>query len=200
MIGDREDDPTLAILSVDKLGRPVSAPLLAAAHESWKRLRVLAERQGQDGSVVADFLEDTLHRLSSIERRHPQFKDRIGNLEHYVFAVTANRLNRRAAKEAILEFVGTSNDLDSFTGVWDIGWVSKIEKELLLKEIVGYMSARTRLLYNLRTLGFSWNDIAKSLGTTANNVQSQFSQGIAKVRRRVLGKTDSTPARARRAE
>lgn len=96
--------------------------------------------------------------------------------------------------------MGTANDLDSLAGVWDIGWVSRLEKELLLKEIVGYMSTRTRLLYNLRTLGFSWNDIAKSLGTTANNVQSQFSQGIAKVRRRVLGKTDSSAARARRAE
>lgn len=51
MIGDREDDPTLAIQSVDKLGRPVSGELLAAAHQSWKRLVVYAERQRQDGRL-----------------------------------------------------------------------------------------------------------------------------------------------------
>jgi DNA-directed RNA polymerase specialized sigma24 family protein len=201
MIGDREDDPTLAIQSVDKFGRPVSEELLAAAHQSWKRLVLYAERQGQDGSVVADVLEDTVHRLSSLERRHPQFINRIENLEHYVFKATAGRLNRRAAKEAILEYVGTLNDLDSLAGVWDVSWVSRVESELLLKEIVGYMNGRTRLLFNLRTLGFSWKDIAETLGTTANNVQSQFSQGVARVRKRVLGKEDSTAApKPRRAQ
>ena len=187
MISDREDDPTLAIQSVDRLGRPVSEELLAAAHKSWKRLVLYTQRQGLGGSVVANTLEDTLHRLSSLERRHPQFRDRIGNLEHYVFAATTRRLGRRAAREAIVEYVGSLSDMDSRALLLDTSWVSRIERELLLKEVVGYMNERTKLLFNLRTMGFSWNEIARSLGTTANNVQSQFSQGVARVRRRVLG-------------
>jgi DNA-directed RNA polymerase specialized sigma24 family protein len=193
MIGDREDDPTLAILSVDKLGRPVSEDLLAAAHKSWKRLVPYAQRQGQDGSIAANLLEDTIHRLSSLERRHPQFRNRIQNLELYIFVATTHRLDRRAAKESVVEYVGTLNDLDSHVGVRDTTWVFKLEKEMLMKEVVAYMSRRTKLLFSLRTMGFSWNDIARSLGTTANNVQSQFSQGIARVRRRILGHTGLMP-------
>ncbi len=201
MIGDREDDPTLAIQSVDRFGRPISEELLAAAHRSWKRLILYAQRLGQDVSVVANTLEDTLHRLSSLERRHPQFKDRIGNLEHYVYAATTRRLGRRAAREAIVEYVGSLSDMDSQGLLLDTSWVPAIERELLLKEVVGYMNERTRLLFNLQTMGFSWNEIAKSLETTANNVQSQFSQGVARVRRRVLGKERLTAApKPRRSE
>jgi len=61
-----------------------------------------------------------------------------------------------------------------------------------LKEITGYMNVRARHLFSLREMGYSWEEIARNLGTTANNVQSQFSQGVARARRRILGRLHVT--------
>ncbi len=65
MKGDRDDDPTLVIQAVDKLGRPVSEELLDAAHRNWKRVVVYAQQQGQDGAIAAGVLEATIHWLSA---------------------------------------------------------------------------------------------------------------------------------------
>src|SRR6266699_3818765 len=164
MKGNTEDDPALWIQPQDKLGRPIDPRLLTAAQRNWKRVQSYAVRQGQDTSSAAEVLEATVHSLSSLIRRHPHFAERINSLD----------------------------DLSSLQGAHDSSWASRLEKELVLKEITGYMNVRARHLFSLRGMGYSWEEIARNLGTTANNVQSQFSQGVARARRRILGRLHVT--------
>jgi len=193
MKGDREDDPTLIIQPVDKLGRPVSEELLDVARRDWKRVVVYAQQQGQDGAVAAEVLEATIHWLSALSVRHPRFKEKIRSLEQYVFVVTVHRLNRMVAKEALVEYVGSLDDLDSLGGTQDWSWVTRLEDELLLKEAVGYLNKTSRRLFSMRRSGYSWEEIGSSLGTTAKNVRTQFSQGVARARRRMMGKEGTIP-------
>jgi len=192
-----KSDPTLWIPPHDKLGKPIDADLLAAAQQNWRRVIAYAKRLGQDASIAAEELEGAVHSLSSLIERHPRFRERIKNLDDYVFWVAAHRLNRSAAKEPAVKYVGSLDDLNSLRGTQDSNWVSRLEDELFLKELTGYMNERTRCLFSLRQMGWSWEDIGRNFGVSANVVQVQFNRGVARARKRILGgtysKTDPTP-------
>ena len=203
MRSEIEGDPTLWIHPQQKLGDSTAADLLAAAQRNWKHVLSYAVRLGLDASRAADELEGTVHSLTSLTERHPHLRERIKNLDDYVFWVAAHRLHRLAAKEPPVAYVGLLNDLNSLRGAQDSGWVARLENELILKEITSYMNERTRHLFSLRKMGWSWRDLEKDLGISANTLQVQFNRGIARALRRILGRIDSktgptpTPGRSK---
>lgn len=197
MRGEAEGDSTLWIQPHDNVGKPIDGELLAAAHRNWRRVVSYAKRLGQDASSAAEELEGAVHSLSSLIERHPRFRERIKSLDDYVFWVAAHRLNRCAAKEPAVEYVGSLADLNALRDAKDSNWVSRLEDELFLKELTGYMNERTRCLFSLRQMGWSWEDIGGNFGVSANAVQVQFNRGVARARKRILGRaysrTDPTP-------
>src|SRR2546427_2373424 len=128
MKGNTEDDPALWIQPQDKLGKPIDPRLLTAAQRNWKRVHSYAERRGQDASRAAEVLEATVHSLSSLIRRHPQFTERIKSLDDYVFGVATHGLNRLAAKEPTVDYLGSLDELNSLQGAQDPSWASRLEK------------------------------------------------------------------------
>ena len=62
---------------------------------------------------------------------------------------------------------------------------------LLIKELMGYMDERTRHMFSLRMIGYSWDEIARILKNTANNAQVLFNQGLKKARSRVMKSKDT---------
>ena len=197
MRGETEGDSTLWIQPHDKVGKPIDSELHAAAHRNWRRVVSYAKRLGQDASSAAEELEGAVHSLSSLIERHPRFQERIKSLDDYVFWAAAHRLNRRAAKEPVVEYVGSLADLNALRDAKDSNWASRLQDELFLKEVTGYMNERTRYLFTLRQMGWSWDGIAENLGISANAAQVQFNRGVARARKRILGrsysKTDPTP-------
>ena len=191
MRGGIEGDPALWIKPYDKLGKPIAADLVAAAQRNWKRVVSYAKRLGQDASRAADELEGTVHALSSLLERHPRARDQIKSLDDYVFWVAARRLSRRSSKEPAVEYVGSLDDLNSLDGAHDSSSILRLENDLALEEVTGYLNERGRYLFSLRRMGWSWQDIGKSLGVSANTVEIQFNRGVARARRRILGRTHS---------
>jgi hypothetical protein len=45
-------------------------------------------------------------------------------------------------------------------------------------------------MFFLRTSGYSWKEVARFLGTTANSAQVLFNKGLAKVRGRIMKLND----------
>jgi RNA polymerase sigma factor (sigma-70 family) len=201
MRGDTASEPTLWIQPQDRTGKAIDRELMDAAHRNWRRIVSYARRQGQDSSRAAEELERAVHSLSALFDRHPRFRDRIRNFDDYVFWVTAHRLNRCAARQPTVEYVGALEDLNVLQRAQDSDWVSRLEDELFLKEIIGNMSERTRYLFHLRQMGRSWHDIAKILGITANAAQVQFNRGLTRARKRILRRAyfrkDRTPEAGR---
>lgn len=197
MQSETEGDSTLWIQPGDKPARALDADLVASGQRNWQRVAGYAKRVGQDTARAAEELEAAVRYLSALIQRHPRFRERIKNLDDYVFWAAAHRLNRRAAKEPPIEYVGSVGDLNALRGAKNSNWVSGIENELFLKEVTGCMSERTRYLFSLRQMGWSWEDIAKNLGMTANAAQVQFNRGVSRARKRILGgkrpKSDPTP-------
>jgi len=198
MRSETESDPPLWVPAHDKLGKTIDEEIFAAARRNWRRVVSYARRQGQDASKAAEELEGAVRSLSSLIERHPRFRDRIKSLDDYVFWVTAHRLNRSVARQPAVEYVGSIADLNALREAKDADWASRLEGELFLKEVTSCMSQRTRYLFSLRQMGWSWEDIAKNLGISANAVQVQFNRGVARARKRILRRaysktTDPTP-------
>ena len=201
MSGDGEGNPALWIGPRDELGRAVDEEILAAAYRVWKRVVTYAEVQGQDTSRAAEALEGAAHSLAALSERHPQARARIRSLDFYIFWAAARRLDKAASREPDIEFLGSSDDLTPFPGAQDTAWVAQLEQELLLGEIIGYMNGQTRRLFIMRRSGYSWDEIGRILGTSAVDVQTYFSKGVAKARRRIerrsVNRSGETPSPGR---
>jgi|SRR5579875_153080 len=186
MKGEAEGDPTLWIPPRDKLGKPINAEVLAVAQRSWKRVLTYAEQQGLDGAVAAGVLERAVQTLSSVMGRNPQLREQVRNLDDYFFWVVAHRLRRRAAKEPPVEYVGSMDELASLPGLTGPDWVESFENELTLKELTANMTAETRFILDLRAEGYSWGEIARTLGVKRNTAQVKFLRGIEKARKGLM--------------
>jgi DNA-directed RNA polymerase specialized sigma24 family protein len=197
MKGQAEGNPALWISPHDKLGKRIAPDLIAAAEKNWKRVLSYARRLGLDGSAAADELERAVQSLSSTMERHPRMRARIRNLNDYVFWAAAHKLNRSVGREPKIEYVGSLNDLSVLASAQDSSSVSRLEKELLLKELAGLMNEETRCFCTLQAMDWSWDAIGELFGISANAAQVKFHRGLEKARKRLLGrhrpKTDPTP-------
>jgi hypothetical protein len=181
-------NPSLWLPLQDELGRPKDPAILSAAQHNWTRVLAYARRQGQDASVAADVMEGVAGAVASLKLRRPQLFQRINNLEVYLFWAAIRRLNKLAAKEPFLEYVGSLDDLNSLAGLRQSSSALDIENQALAKELMGFLSERIRFLFSNQAMGYKWPEIAESMGTTALRLRVQFSEGIAAARKRILGK------------
>lgn len=196
MKSEPDGDPGLWLREKDGLGQEHDKVILDTAKRNWKRVLAYAERQGQDPSVAADIVERIMGALTSLKVCRPEAYARIRDFDAYLFWAAAWRINRLVTRQPMLEYVGSLNDLHLLADTRDSDAVLRIEREILIKEVMGFMSERARLLISRRQAGYSWRDIAKSLGSTPLCVRVQLSEGLATARRRILRKTVARPENA----
>ena len=65
-------------------------------------------------------------------------------------------------------------------------WVSILENEIYLKQMLCYLDERTRDMLILRISGDSWAEIGERFGISAHNAEVQFANGAKKARSRLL--------------
>jgi DNA-directed RNA polymerase specialized sigma subunit len=65
-------------------------------------------------------------------------------------------------------------------------WVSILENEIHLKQMLCYLDERTRDMLMLRISGDSWTEIGERFGISAHNAEVQFANGAKKARSRLL--------------
>lgn len=65
-------------------------------------------------------------------------------------------------------------------------WVSIIENEIYLKQMLCYLDERTRDMLILRISGDSWAEIGERFGISAHNAEVHFANGAKKARSRLL--------------
>jgi len=189
MKSEPDGDPGVWIRPQDELGRPRDEVILEAAQRNWKRVWAYAERQGQDSSVAAEVLGRVVGALCLLKVRRPDSYAAIKNLDTYLFWAAAWRINKLLAKSPPLEYVGSIDDLHLLTGVSDADGASRVEVEILVKEVLGFMGERMRMLVMRRNAGYTWPEIAESLGVPVPRLRVQFSEGLAALRKRILGTT-----------
>jgi len=189
MSEDFEADTPVWIWKSGDSGTAVERDLLDAGRRNWPRVRAYAQRYQQDSSVAANLLEAVLRATSRVKRARQKSGKPIRNLDTYVYVAFVRKFKRYMARQPRLQFVGSLQDVDTLHGIRISKSARTVEDEVVAKELLQYMSQRMQDSFYLRTtIGYSWKETARILKTTANSAQLLFSQGIAKLRSRILKK------------
>lgn len=186
MAGHSKSDPPFWIHDRDKSGRAIESELIDAAQRTWKRVLSSTRREIHDRPRAGEILEGVVHSVSNAMRRNLVAQP-IKDIDAYLFWAFSRRLNRISARERLIKYVGGIEDLEAIQKNRYADWARRSQSELQLDQLMGCVDERTRRLLVKRMSGYSWNNIARSLGITRNAAEVQFSRGIAKARRQIFG-------------
>ncbi len=167
----------------DKNGGVFKKNIAQAALKDWDRLREYAARRRIDSSFAADILENIVKSMSA--GRHRSSGNAVRNPESYIFARFARRIKRLAIKERRVDYVGTLNELASYTAAQDWEWPLRVMNSIRVREIISYMDPETRSTYWLRTQGLSWKEVARRQGTLVNTATKAYERGLERTRERM---------------
>src|SRR5262249_23799932 len=194
MANFRTTDPPFWTPGTDRKGRPVPQVLIEAAQHIWPRVLYLTERELKDKALGAEILDKAVCVVSNIMyRKGPQ--ERILDPESYLYWAAARILYRTVEREKMIQVIDNLEPLtvpkkgryrDSLTGT---------RKKLLIHQVMRHMDRRTRRMFVLRVKGYSWAEVGKFFGITANNAAVQYNSGIERARRRIL-RNETTKAKS----
>ena len=92
-------------------------------------------------------------------------------------------LRRLAAKSRRLEPAGGVVELSS--RAVDYGWSRQLDARLDLENIVRKLSERNKVVLALRAASYTWEEVARALGTSVATVRNGFWRQIREVRRKL---------------
>jgi hypothetical protein len=185
MIGSPKNDPPFWMSNTDRRGKPIPQVLLDAAQLIWPRVLFLTKRELKDTAWAAEILDKAVCVVSKIMyRKGPQ--ERILDPESYLYWATARILYRAVERDKMIQVI---DDLEPATvpkkGQYRDSLAGS-RKKLLIKQVMKYMDTRTRRMFVLRVSGYSWAEVGKFSGITANNAAVQYNSGIERARQRIL--------------
>ena len=143
-----------------------------AAGEIWLRAVDFAKKRNGDESMAYDALMTAVGSVSNVSL------DTIKSLPNYLFTAYKHRLFDELEKADKL--AGVTEPLDEGTGAFiDVG--AAIEERILLEEIVALMDTETLRIYEGLILGYTYEDLAKRIGSPANSLRSKFSKRVRQI-------------------
>ena len=177
--------PPLWISDRDERGNRVSRDVVEAAYRIWIRILEHVRREGQDLAPVAETLELACHCVSRAMRRTGL--QNIHNLDAYLYWAFIRKYNRRMAREGRIRYVQSVEAFADGRIEPDSSWVSTLEDEIQIKQLLAYLDPKIRTMVVRRLRGDSWAEIGEAFGISAHNAEVQFANAIKKVRRRLFG-------------
>lgn len=185
MQDQRTVHPPLWISETDEHGNRVKREVIEAAHRIWTRVLQHLRYGGQDLAPAAEILEAACHCVSRTVRRDTK-RNPIRNLDSYLFWAFARKHTRRMIREGRIHYVDSVESIATAKmGVQD-DWVSMVENEIQLRQMLCYLDERTRDMLILRISGDSWAEIGERIGISAHNAEVQFANGAKRARSRLL--------------
>lgn len=185
MQDQRTVHPPLWISETDEHGNRVRREVIEAAHRIWNRVLQHLRYAGHDVAPAAEILEAACHCVSRTIRRNAK-RNSIRNLDSYLFWAFMRKHTRGMIREGRIKYV---ESVESVANV-NIGarhdWVSILENEIYLKQMLCYLDERTRDMLICRISGDSWAEIGERLGISTHNAEVQFANGVKKARSRLL--------------
>lgn len=187
----------LWISDTDERGNRVDRGVIEAAHRIWHRVLYYVRRQGHDSAPVAEILESTCHCVSRAKRRS-RSRNHIHDLDSYLYWAFIRKYTRRMAREARIQYVDSVETFADGRCDPDHSWVSMLDDEIQLKQILGRLEPKIRIMLIRRHRGDSWAEIGRTLSISAHNAEVQFANAIKKARSRLFGKGSERRGRGKR--
>jgi RNA polymerase sigma factor (sigma-70 family) len=185
----KKTPPPLWISKTDERNQPVEQRVIDAAHRIWHRVLGYVRASGQEAADAAEILETVTHSVSRTIRQKDE-GDSVRNIDTYLYWSFVRKHTQEKSRERRIQYLGSLEPLESLQHD-RLDGISWLDNEILLEELASYMDEKTRRLFVLRVLGYSWAEIGRKFGITAHNVEVQFSYGLKKARKRLLGNRPS---------
>ena len=185
MQDQRTVHPPLWISETDEHGNRVRREVVEAAHRIWNRVLQHLQYAGQDVAPAAEILEAACHCVSRAVSRNLN-RSSIRNLDAYLFWAFIRKHNRRVIHEGRIQYVESVESVANASIGAQQDWVSILEDEIYLKQLLCYFDERTRDMLMRRISGDSWAEIGRRLGISTHNAEVQFANGAKKARSRLL--------------
>jgi hypothetical protein len=159
--------------------------VVEAAHRIWNRVLQYLHYAGQDIAPAAETLEAACHCVSRAVSRNLN-RNSIRNLDSYLFWAFIRKHNRRVIHEGRIKYVESVESVANANVGTQQDWVSILEDEIYLKQMLCFLDERTRDMLMRRISGDSWAEIGSRLGISTHNAEVQFANGAKKARSRLL--------------
>ena len=185
MQDQRTVHPPLWISETDEHGNRVRREVVEAAHRIWNRVLQHLQYAGQDIAPAAETLEVACHCVSRAVSRNLN-RNSIRNLDSYLFWAFIRKHNRRVIHEGRIKYVESVESVANANIGTQQDWVSILEDEIYLKQMLCFLDERTRDMLMRRISGDSWAEIGSRLGISTHNAEVQFANGAKKARSRLL--------------
>lgn len=185
MQDERNAHPPLWISETDEHGNRVRREVVEAAHRIWNRVLQHLRSAGQDVAPAAETLEAACHCVSRTVSRNLK-RNSIRNLDSYLFWAFIRKNNRRVIHEGRIQYVESVEFVASVNIGTQQDWVSILENEIYLKQLLCFLDERTQEMLMRRISGDSWAEIGEHFGISAHNAEVQFANGAKKARGRLL--------------
>lgn len=169
--------PSLTSAYQDVFGE-IDLDVYNVAGEIWQQGRTFARAKGIDDAIAHTAMLRAVAKVSHrLRKPAPKLKTR-GARKAYLFTAFRRCLSDETQTKVSLT-KSPPDDVETLAD--DNNLADEIERKILLEEVVRHMDPKTRGIYERLTLGYSFEEIAGSMGTQANRLRSAFSKRIKKI-------------------
>ena len=165
----------------DENGTPIDPQFIQAAYALEPSLFNYRRREVGCDSVTATLVQAAVNTASRAAHLKP-----VQNPLAYLFTVFARKVDKHLATASV-EVAVEDNFIEALGNrACRYCTAQIIEDRILLDELKSHMDEWTRMVCNMRMLGYSNDEIARDLGEPANRVAVRYSRGLSKAADRLL--------------
>ena len=168
----------------EQTGERLRADVRDAAHRAWKWACLKSRELLGDAGDAAAVLEAAVRTISRYLDQHNVALNTADPTGLLVLACHRS-LRRLARKRRRIELVGSGSELAEILRAPD--WRSETERRLFLEELARELDPKTRGVLRLRMAGYDWNEIGRTIHTSASATRTAFWRNVRKAHLRLLG-------------
>jgi hypothetical protein len=170
--------------------------LILSAKRVWPQIQSQANRElgvkrhdPENATQATEVWEGVLESVArSLHRLGTSCAD-IVNMDSYLIGAFRHRFSRarrrQLRRERAIQLVATVDQLDALAAKRGIRAVVDFERRLFAKEIFSLMDHWLRWVWTAHEYGYSWKEIARSLGSTQQNTKMKFRYKLSILRGRL---------------
>jgi DNA-directed RNA polymerase specialized sigma24 family protein len=151
-----------------------------AAGELWPQAQILVYSRLSDRPAGIRLM---LRAAAAVSRKLQEQPDQIRDLKAYLWTTFKRLISDEVENENRYQPLEPEQHLTNNHH----GQSEALNDQILIEEVMAQMDSWTRMVFELRVLGYQFEEIAQMLKMRPNLLRSKFRKGIQKLSRRIRG-------------
>lgn len=178
--GVTKPNPPFWLNEVDRFGRKIAPAVFTVAKEIGPRSVSYASKLLGDPALALTFLEQAAATVSEVlEAKRSEGAPAVKNLPAYLFRTFIRIVGTVRKKDTLLR-----GSLRAYAGPEALcDEADRMDTAVLMDEVMARCDKVTREIAFRRFEGFSWKEIGKEFGISANAAELRFHKGLVQARK-----------------